>query len=94
MSNPENLIRPPVLNLPNPELQGNQNRVMEETIAHICAQQCQIAIRQFLNPNAEISGVDQVIDPRYGNDLTELDKVPDVVRSLREFSGNATEFSS
>lgn len=96
MSNPENLIRPPVLNIPIQEpVNPNRNQViMEETIARICAQQCQMAIRQYLNPSADIAGVDQFIDERYRNDLADLDKVPDVVRSLREFNGNAAEFSS
>lgn len=67
---------------------------VEETIARICAQQCQIAIRQLLRRNEDIAGFDQIIEDRYVNNLSDLDKVPDVVRSLREFSGNASEFSS
>lgn len=84
-----------MINLSPPEAaQGDQNRLMQETIARICAEQCQIAIRQYFNPSSDISGVDQAIEARYSNDLSDLDKVPDVVRSLREFSGNPAEFSS
>lgn len=96
MSNPNNLVRPPVLNVnvPNPVPNNENNRNMEEMIARICAQQCQIAINQILDPNANIGGIDQVIEERYRNDLADLDKVPDVVRNIREFSGNPSEFSS
>lgn len=99
MSNPNNLIRPPVLNAPNPpppDAARVDNRIenLEETIARICAQQCQIAIRNFIDPNASIPGEDQIIEDRYRNDLTDLDKVPDVVKCLREFSGSHNEFSS
>ena len=56
--NPNNLIRPPVLNAnPNP----NPNP----------------------NPNAEPA-----------LDLTQLDRIPDVVKCIREFSGNKNEFAS
>lgn len=93
MSNPNNVVRPPVLNIPNPPDVGRiQN--LEETIARICAQQCQIAIRNLINPNSDISGEDQIIEDRYRDNLTDLDKVPDVVKCLREFSGSYTEFGS
>lgn len=91
MANPNNLVRPPVLNVPNaPEIERN----LEETIARICAQQCQNAIRNFLDPDSDIGGEDQTIDDRYRNNLTDLDKVPDVVKCLKDFSGSQTEFSS
>lgn len=106
MSNPNNLIRPPILNVNNSDGQNNNGQNnnnnnsainsanMEQTIARICAQQCQIAIAQFLRPSSDIAGEDETIDVRYRENLTDLDKVPDVVRSLREFSGKASEFSS
>ena len=37
---------------------------------------------------------DQTIDERYLDNLTDMGKVPDVVRSLREANGNPSEFSS
>lgn len=52
-------------------------------------------INSILNPNAEISAArDLEIRPEHANGITELDKIPDIVKSLREFSGNPTEFSS
>lgn len=106
MATPNNPIRPAILNINNSNGQNNngQNNTnnsneinsvnMEQTIARICAHQCQLAIAQFLRPSTEISGEDETIDERYRGNLTDLDKVPDVVRSLREFSGQASEFSS
>lgn len=97
MSNPNNLLRPPVLNVANPPEVGRVNNPidnLEETIARICAQQCQIAIRNLIDPNSDIAGEDQIIEERFRDNLTDLDKVPDVVRCLREFSGSYTEFSS
>ncbi|CAD7000988.1 unnamed protein product [Ceratitis capitata] len=37
---------------------------------------------------------DQIIEERFRDNLTDMDKVPDVVRSLREFGGNPAEYSS
>lgn len=98
MSNPSNLIRPPVIQMPplgEPII--NDNRLplnMEETIARICAQQCQVAIRQLMRPSSDIAGVDQIIEERFRNNLDDLDKVPGVIKSLKDFSGIATEFSA
>lgn len=94
MANPNptaGILRPPIINI---STDVEQNRVTQETITRICAEQCRIAIREYLNPSAEIAGSDQTIEARYANNLTDLDKVPDVVRSLREFSGNPSEYSS
>lgn len=98
MSNPQNLIRPPVLNNVNPSnaapaVEGNVEND-NDRIARICAQQCELAIRRFLDPNSDVGGEDQGIEERFRNNLGDLDKVPDVVRSLREFSGNPSEYSS
>lgn len=38
--------------------------------------------------------VDQVIDAEHLNNLGDLDKIPDVVKCLREFSGKPGEFNS
>jgi len=37
---------------------------------------------------------DQVVEPEYRNNLVDFDKVPDIVKSIREFSGNPAEFGS
>lgn len=97
MANPNNLIRPPVLNtpnpIPNPTVQLNEE--LDNRIAAICAQQCRIIVQSIINPNNDANyGTDQNIDDRYRNDLSELDKIPDIVRSLRDFSGNPMEFNS
>lgn len=52
-------------------------------------------INSFLHPELDNSNnVDQVIDPPHANNLDGLDKIPDVVKSLREFSGQQGEFGS
>ena len=38
--------------------------------------------------------MDQNIDPRFLNKLDDLDKIPDVVKSLRDFSGQPGKFGS
>lgn len=107
MANQDKLIRPAIINIPpnpstlppNPSTAStSQNAQFEENIRRIvtrvCTEQCRSIVESILNPNAEISGTDQGIDERFRDNLTELDKVPDVVRCLREFSGNNSEFSS
>lgn len=100
MSNPNNLIRPPLLNPNNhpTDPASNNNAQIEANIINIinrvCREQCRNLVENILNPNAEIAGNDQGIDERYRENLTELDKVPDIVRCLREFSGHHAEFSS
>lgn len=102
MANENNLIRPSILNIPTPNPQApshsnqnlpnasNANNIDMNVITRICEQ----AISRILNPNSEISGIDQEIEDRYRDNLTELDKIPDAIRGLREFSGNPSEYSS
>lgn len=101
MSNPENLIRPAILTTSNPNPPTplpTQNAQFESNIVNlvtrVCREQCRGLVENILNPSAEISGIDQGIDAQYRENLTDLDKVPDIVRCLREFSGNNAEFSS
>ena len=95
MSNSSKLIRPQVLSEPNPLEAGCIDiDNMEETTARICAQKRQIAIKNLLDPNADFIGEDQMIDDRFRNNLTDLDKKPDIVKSLRDFSARCNEFSS
>lgn len=101
MANPNNLLRPPILNnlpptqpQPSGSAQQNSNVNNIDAIVRMCQEQSRIAVRQILNPNAYISGSDQEIEERYRENLSDLDKIPDVVRCLREFSGNQAEYSS
>lgn len=105
MSNPNNLIRPPVLNTNNPPIPPPLNTPpipptaqlevnIVNLVTRICREQCKGLVENILNPSADISGIDQGIDEQYRANLTDLDKVPDIVRCLREFSGDNAEFSS
>ena len=53
-------------------------------------------ISRSLNPSHDLFSDDEIDQPigRLPTRLEELDKVPDVVRSLREFSGKPGEFNS
>lgn len=102
MANPNNLIRPPVINQPPPPAPPiqpvlNQNdlvqlitRLVSETL-HIQGRQI---FNSIMNPAADINNdIDQPINIA-DNNLNDLDKIPDVVKSLREFSGQTHEFNS
>lgn len=111
MSNPNNLVRPPVLNPanpnpnPNPGVQGppvQSGQNVSQTTALIAGIVQNIIETQFqglLQANSQVntsfSGFsDQTIDPSPNNNISDLDKIPDVVRCLRDFSGNPGEFNS
>lgn len=109
MSNPNNLLRPPILNPDPPNNNAaspaNQQREtimsveLRNAIASIVTQTLRTEgvqiINSIINPNLnEFNGVDQVINREHRADLGDLDKIPDIVRSLREFSGNNIEFTS
>lgn len=52
-------------------------------------------VQSILNPNADnFAGIDQPISLEHRGNLSDLDKIPDVVRCLRDFSGDPGEFSS
>lgn len=46
------------------------------------------------NSDATTADMDQGMDERHSGNLADFDKLPDVVRGLREFSGNVSEISS
>lgn len=108
MSNPNNLVRPAILNPPPPTNPNNPPQPPEPVnidipqmeaaitslVTRLCREQCRSLVGDILNPNSDFTARDQEIEDQYKENLTDLDKVPDVVRCLREFSGNATEFSS
>ncbi len=108
MSNPNNLVRPAVLNAhtPNPSPQptasssGSFNmdqltNIVTGLVSNILRQEGRNMVQAALNPNANFSNISDVtIDQSLSNNITELDKIPDVVRCLREFSGNPGEYNS
>uniref|UniRef100_A0A034VZ85 Retrovirus-related Gag polyprotein from transposon HMS-Beagle n=1 Tax=Bactrocera dorsalis TaxID=27457 RepID=A0A034VZ85_BACDO len=96
MANPNNLIRPPVLPSPNPNpAQPDLANQVRELLGQLLLTDGRNIIQSIIkNDMIPAPIVDQTIDERYRNNLSDMDKIPDVVRSLREFSGNPTEFSS
>lgn len=91
MATQNNLIRAPILN--NNNNNGNNdpppfqmNREIELAIASAVRR----VLQEELHP-VPTQPTDQDVNIING-DLSGLDKVPDVVRTLREFSGNHTEF--
>lgn len=99
------IIRPPVLNVdntvhnPQPSSQPVATPGLETLITNIvnrvCANECRNLVQSIIDPDTSFQrGVDQTIDDQHRANLSDLDKVPDVVRSLREFSGTPGEFSS
>lgn len=101
MANPNNLIRPPILSVNQTE-QNRVNMNPQELNAHISrivseaiASQVPQLIRQQNNPNNDFLDVpNQIIQPQHRGNLNDLDKIPDVVKSIREFSSDRGEFSS
>ncbi|GBP09487.1 Retrovirus-related Gag polyprotein from transposon HMS-Beagle [Eumeta japonica] len=67
--------------------------LIRELMTSILETDGQDLFKDVLHPRQQVM-TDQIIDERYRNNLTDMDKVPDVVRSLREFNGNPAEFSS
>ena len=63
------------------------NRVLETKIPSI--------VNNCLSPNCDnFAGTDQAIAGEYRNRLDDMDRIPDVARCLRQFSGDPGEFSS
>lgn len=104
MSNPQNLIRPPVLNAPPPTLATPANttplsmdqltEVISGIVTNMFQQQGRNMVQAALNPNASFSDVRDITIDTASPNISELDKIPDVVRCLREFSGAPGEFNS
>lgn len=96
MSNPNNIIRPAVLNnnppppLPNPPVQGTIE--LESLVTRIVTD---VLTRNSRHASSNANDMlDQTINLNDGGNLSDLDKIPDVVRSIREFSGTPGEFNS
>lgn len=106
MANQNNLIRPPVLPSssapnPNPNQQNAQLSIQDLTAlisrisTDILRNEGPQVVQAILNPNVGVDHVsDQRIEDGHANNLNELDKIPDVVKCLKEFSGQPGEFSS
>lgn len=77
-----------------------QNRNMEQeqlqtTIRQVLAEQFPTLLLKAQNPTHDFTNAEnQEILPQFRANLADLDKIPDIVKSLREFSGNPAEFSS
>lgn len=97
--NPENIIRPPVLNtnVPppsnNPQVTPELANIIRTIVSQVIATDAPSIIQNLVHPNKEIV-TDQTIDVRYAGNLSGLDRVPDVVKCLRDFSGDPKEFAS
>lgn len=103
-----NIIRPAVLNLnpannenlinPNPNppaYQQDMDERLTRMVAEIFRREGRQMINAIVNPGVDINNeVDQVIDAAADVNLADMDRIPDVVKSLRVFSGEPGEFSS
>ena len=107
MSNPHNILRPPILNTStntDRPATSNTNATMSEQelvnlitkiSSEVVNRQGPLMVQSTINPNANTNSViDQCIEERYANNLGDLDKIPDVVKCLRDFDGNPSEFIS
>lgn len=110
MSNPNNLIRPARLELPPeanaappappaPQVPNRIDDNMVEFITRLVRDTLQLQGRQIfnsiMNPAADINNdIDEPINVTNDRNLSDMDKIPDVVKSLRDFSGQAQEFNS
>jgi len=70
-------------------------RDIEEIIKGVLETKLSGLVKEIIKPNNDFSQyTDQTIKRELAHNLSELDKIPDIVRSLREFSGNKSEYSS
>lgn len=105
MANPDNLVRPPILQnnaTPTPQAARNAQLSIDDLTTligniatDIFRQQIPQVVQAALNPNASLSlATDQTIEETHRTNLIDLDRIPDVVKCLKEFSGHAGEFNS
>lgn len=102
MSNPNNLIRPSVLDATGappvqsaratqPPSQINLTLELVDAFSEIARRM----IQENLNrDNLLFNATDETIRSEHQGQLNDLDKIPDIVRSLRDFSGNPGEYGS
>ena len=99
MSNPNNLIRPPFIPANPPQnVQMNMDdltALISNLVTDIFRRQGPEMIQAALSPSTNRQNDrDQQIDERHRNNLNDMDKIPDVVKCLKEFSGQPGEYNS
>lgn len=94
MVNDTNILKPPVLG-PSSSTSPFNLSELKQIIAEIVRNENQQMLNEFSSVNVNDSNeTDQTIDAQHSHNLNEMDKIPDVVKSLREFSGQPGEFGS
>ena len=107
-NNENSIIRPATLMVPGPstspnnQSQSNRNdldprieNLVLQALRKVVRSEIEDIIKAALQPTSELNDtVDQSINPEHRNNLQDLDKIPEVVRILRDFSGQPGEFSS
>ncbi|GBP07838.1 Retrovirus-related Gag polyprotein from transposon HMS-Beagle [Eumeta japonica] len=101
MANPNNLIRPPTLSANNDPPQQNSQLSLQDLrslissiASDVLRQQGPQVVHETLNPSVNSTDLgDQQIN-RHADQLHDMDKIPDVVKCLKEFSGQPGEFNS
>jgi hypothetical protein len=99
------MIRPPTLTIPTNSVSSNdapginmasQRDQLESIVFDILTQRGRSMIENIIRPSHEETyGIDQPVAIEYIRKFDELNKIPDVVKCLREFDGsNPNEFSS
>lgn len=91
MTKENNIIKPPMLGQPS----SFNLSELREIISEIVRTENQQMLGQFSNLDTNNqTDTDETIDARHVQNISEMDKIPDVVKSLREFSGKPGEFGS
>lgn len=102
----DDIIRPPKLATPIASTSGTQSNqnvssvnelemLIGSIVQSTLQRQGKEMINSILNPNADnLNFTDQVIDAQHQNNLNDLDRIPDIVRSLKDFTGEPGQFSS
>lgn len=68
---------------------------LRDIIAEIVRSENRQILNQFNQTNRpDSTDIDQTIDAQHAENINEMDKIPDVVKSLRDFSGQPGEFGS
>lgn len=97
MSNPGNLIRPPVLNVSPGQADNAAPANASATSAGVITRDIlsdmirEEVIRQANPPSDFVMATDETIRPEFMRNLADLDTIPDIVKSLRDFSGDPGE---
>lgn len=85
----ENKFNPVNPQQSNQQNQPQMNAVLQQQIVTLVAEQVTASIQLLNNSNdASYAGSNIVIEDRHRNNLDDLDRIPDIVLCLREFSGN------